>query len=238
MKKFISVLLIFTLLFTMSSSVFADKPKQTKVDGNQKTVITEVTEDEYIKIVSQQSGLAVDKVKDKIKEYKGAIAQNKVLATADEANVGTLGVLTLSYYQAITEKNFSAGTVFYSPVELGMAYTVYSSGSFRQINSIDATWTGATGDGLYTWSQYTLYTYPTAFPTTSIEAHTRGAVETQIDVSISGNLELKNALVGAGFSVSLQAGTTYYLRKVGNIDLYKNIITDNIAVQRKWLTGK
>lgn len=225
MKKFISVLLIFTLLFTMSSSIFADNQEPSKVNENI-GVVTEVTEAEYIQIILQHSDLSLDEVKNMINERKEEAVKASILAETSfdkSGNVGTLGIASLGYYTAINNVNFAAGTVFYSPVEIGMAYTVYTYGSFRQVQSIDSTWTGATGDGLYEWTQFTLYTYPSTLPSSWCQAKARGAVETHIDVSIGGNLELKNSLVGAGFSVSGQVGTTYYLRKVGDLEVYRSV---------------
>jgi len=218
MKKFISVFLSLTLLFAMITFVSADKFEPVNSDNNKKTIITEITEDEYIKIVSQHSGISEDKVKNKIKEYKDKISKKSV-----PAEVGYTATTNLSYLTAITTNDFSSGISVSTPVELGMAYTVYTYGSFRQVNSIDSVWTGATGSGFYTWSEFYNNSYPSSFPATNIEAHARGVVETQIDLSISGSAEIKQELIGCGFSVSATVGTTVYLRKTGDLDLYVNL---------------
>jgi hypothetical protein len=150
--------------------------------------------------------LSKKQVKSKLDEYKKETFDNNIMTKFNIGNTTPFGS-GYRYIQAITTKDFSPNSAFSTKVELGMAYTLYYSGSFRQINSIDATWTGAAGSGLYEWNQYTLYSYPNSFPTADAEAHARGAVETVIDTSISGNVSIKNQLVSAGFDITLEVGT-------------------------------
>lgn len=183
------------------------------------TEIVELTEEQYIELVAKHSDLSAEQVKSKLDEYKKETVDSNIMTGINTGEFTPLGT-GYRHLQAITTKDFSPNSTLSTKVELGMAYTEYYSGSFRQIDSIDATWTGEAGNGLYKWEEYTLYTYPNSFPTANAEAHTRGAVETVIDTSISGNLSIKNQLIGAGFDITLEAGTKFYLRKVGNIDMY------------------
>jgi hypothetical protein len=222
MKRLVSVFLTIILLISMVNSVsIATNSLEDKTQNETivTTEIVELTEEQYIELVVKHSKLSKEQVKSKLDMYEKETLDNNIMARFNSENITPLGS-GYSYIQAITTKDFSPNSTFSTKVELGMAYTIYYSGSFRQINSIDATWTGAAGSGLYEWNQYTLYTYPNSFPTSNAEAHARGAVETVIDTSLSGNLSIKNQLVGAGFDVTLQVGTKYYLRKIDNIDMY------------------
>ncbi len=222
MKRLASVFLTFMLLVSIVNSVsIAANSLENKTQNETlvKTEIVELTEEQYIELVVKHSELSKEQVKSKLDAHKKVKLDDNNITRFNTGSINPLGS-GYSYLQAITTKDFSPNSAFSTKVELGMAYTLYYSGSFRQINSIDATWTGAAGSGLYEWNQYTLYTYPSIFPTSVAEAHARGAVETVIDTSLSGNVSIKNQLVGAGFDVTLQVGTKYYLRKIDNIDMY------------------
>lgn len=222
MKRLVSVFLTVMLLVSMVNTVSIatnNIGNESQSEAKVTTEIVELTEEQYIELVAKYSDLSVEQVKSKLDVYKKETADDNIMTRINTEEFTPMGT-GYRYLQAITTKDFSPNSSFSTKVELGMAYTQYYSGSFRQINSIDATWTGAAGSGLYEWDEYTLYTYPNSFPTAEAEAHTRGAVETVIDTSISGNLSIKNQLVNAGFDITLEVGTKFYLRKIDNIDMY------------------
>lgn len=104
-------------------------------------------------------------------------------------------------------------------IELGGIWSVYNEGSFRQLNSLHTSWSGAVGSGNYTWSQLYLTDLSGSYPTTVGYLKTRGTAEVAVDTSVSGSYELKSSLLGMGFSASSSVGETIYYRKVIEITL-------------------
>ncbi|MDP3488037.1 MAG: hypothetical protein Q8S19_08930 [Bacillota bacterium] len=225
MKKMYCIIciLVFTISAFCSVASGANLNLVKNASATDSVITYEVSEEEYIQGVSKLTNLPKDTIRAKLREslITSSEAMGSVSYGFVDGAVATVG--TLHYWRTITTKNFSSGTTLFSPVELGMWFTVYEYLSFRQINSIDACWTGAAASGPYVWNEYVKVTYPKSFPTIAIEAHARGAVETTVNVSVSGGVELKNALLGCGFSVTGQVGTIIYLRKVDDISLYYRV---------------
>lgn len=209
MKRIIATILTIIMLFSMC--IFSNA--ETVTTGNAKKVkIEELTETEYVEIVAKYTGKSESQIR------------NMLIAKEAEiyAEYGILSDET-RHYRATTTLDFADGSAISMPVELGMAYTVHYIDNYAQIDSVDGCWTEATDSGPYTWNEfYNSYT-DSGFPRTEIEAHARGAVEIAIDTSIAGQAELKKQLSDIGFSIEIQVGTVFYLRKVDNLDLYVDI---------------
>lgn len=208
----VSVVLLIVSIFT-STAFGASLSVDQEVPASM--IIEELSEDAYLKGVASITNEPEHVIRSRTREAVVKLIKGIGVSGDKEIVVPLSGKLV--YMRVISTKDFSSGTALSSPVEIGMYFTVYEYGSFRQINSIDACWTGASGPGPYTWTEFAKVTYPASFPTIAIEAHARGVVETVIDVSFSGGVELVNALLGAGFSLTAQVGTKYYLRKVGDL---------------------
>lgn len=218
MKKWVCLLSVVLLLVTMftPTAFGASLSVGQKVPASM--IVEELSEDQYLEGVASITNEPERVIRSRISGAANELIKGMGASADEEIRSTSSGKLV--YMRVTSTKDFSSGTALSSPVEIGMYFTVYEYGSFRQINSIDGCWTGETGSGPYTWKEFAKVTYPASFPTIAIEAHARGAVETVVDTSISGGVELKNALLGAGFSVTAQVGTKLYLRKVD--DLFVN----------------
>ncbi|CCJ33650.1 MULTISPECIES: hypothetical protein [Caloramator] len=92
--------------------------------------------------------------------------------------------------------------------------TVYSYGSFRQIESVNDTyWTAESGG---TWElvnpHATTISTSGSFPTIEIETFGTATIEVRTTLSAGGEYSI-SYLQSIGFSISYQIGSTYYLRK-------------------------
>ena len=97
-------------------------------------------------------------------------------------------------------------------IEYGVDSVVYSSGSFRNFVSINASsaFVLPSGTGTHNWSP--AYETATLEDSQTVNFRAYGNLESKVDQSVSAGFEL------AGFSVSSSVGTTVTLRKSHQID--------------------
>lgn len=186
-----------------------DEPSDLFAENQEGVKVTELTKDEYIAKLARLNSISMEEAADIIKtntqNQNPSFVSNRASRGPDDDNT--------FYREYIIEYNYGLGT----KVEAGALARIYSYGSFRNFQSVDRTWSEASGSGPYTWKCF--YITPRIIDGYKLELLTRGAVEVAVtgSVTISGNAGVTvQGLVNIGFQASGTIGSTVYLRKVGS----------------------
>ena len=222
MKRFVSLIVILAMLVCMVPSSFADNTSKTT--NSYKTTVVSFSEFQFVADGYDPEMVQVKYSKKGNKEIAILIDRNSgaVLETmAAEAVPSRMP----NVYPYIFTRSVSYGK---TTVTLSINVEIYSSGSFRQINSYQGGYLGITSSITNTYlegSNFNVWS-PSGFPTTELYYTFNGTITAEVTVSGSteGNIQIGDQLIAAGFNFEGTVGTTLYYRKgfnaSGTIKLY------------------
>jgi hypothetical protein len=211
MKKIIAILLSVVIVFSYGTA-FAAEPtttiKTTDKNANNVTVsYRKLTDKQAIQRISEINHISLKDAEQTLRDFRKSSKTN----TSTPSGEATLAAATSTIEEAKVTYDFGLGRT----VEAGALCEVADIiGPGKPILSVIQKWTGAVGSGAYTFSQ--LYINTIINPSYKLNILARGTVETEIDLSVSGSAEIKQQLIGCGFSVSLTVGTKVILRKTAS----------------------
>lgn len=118
-----------------------------------------------------------------------------------------------TYYRTLSRKNY----VGPASVETCVRIKIYSSGSFRQIDSLEECWQKEGGSGPYTLEATRTYCN-SSFPNSKVSINASGNVVVSSTSSITTEFSYES-LTRCGFSVSGSSSSNWHARQGYNFDL-------------------
>lgn len=212
MKLFRAVV-ITLVIFTLLASPAMATPKDSIIaDTQSEPIIIDYSREQFVSRLAKVKGTDLQTAEACLIEFEQAYLSD-ILSVSDIQAMSS----TISYHEFLAHHNFGAGTV----VEAGVLFIVTSYyGPYRGITGIVAKWTIPVSSGNYTWTE--AY-HVVDWNAQQITQMARGVVSYAVNVSTSAGIELRNALTGAGFTLSSTVGTTWYYRKVESWSATLNI---------------
>ena len=200
----------------MSTITFAGTFNQvTNEDSNIVVIDKEITKDEFVNRISEAEKISKKLASEKVEAMNKEYEVKKMTEMSKQITLFASGFTT--YHEYILIKDFGLN----QKVEAGVVYSQYNYLSFREIIGVSSPWEIEISSGAYSF-QTAYHNYQ--FTGSSISQQVRGSVTTPVDMSLSGSADLKQKLLGAGFTVSTTVGTTWYFRKLatwtGTLSIY------------------
>ena len=143
------------------------------------------------------------------------LMETQSISRIEAMNVlGPIGVYGTGYQEAIITQDLGAGF----KVEVGALLTTATGSGHSNFTEVITTWSAAAGSGAYTWTEYyDPIAEITGTTKNSVYLQVRGAIEVNVDITLSGSATFMDLLDKAEFELSLALGSTYTYRKVKTI---------------------
>lgn len=189
-----------------------ETPINIMTEGNENVEIKEITRDQYIKNLAENEGITIEQA-DKIAKERTEKALEEINKMPEMKNKKNLKANNIVWRQASWKQTYSRNKSFVA--EMDASFEVWSSGSFRQINSCTVGSSLAAGTHRASWKQSNQWK-TTKFPVTQATVGVTGKFYTT--VTSGGGVSMSVP----GFSVSGSSSTS------------KTFVSDSMTIQRQW----
>lgn len=102
-------------------------------------------------------------------------------------------------------------------IELGCRVKEANSGGRSNFSEILDSWTGIVSSGIQSWNEFTHSAEIVGAKKVSIDYYARGTIDVAISDSVSQGFSIQ-VLESLGYSIERTVGTTYYVRKVVDLE--------------------